>query len=128
MIGKGQDKKILPNGEGLTHREMAWFKGCGKGLNGEFPQTVLVDIDNMQIKTGQKLDFFTTVPLRGLIFKMDVEIKSQLDDFKREFGEKNGKCGSHHCNDCELCKPFEPSEPTMCIFDDFKECDGCLEC
>lgn len=128
MMGKGQDSKILKSGEGLTHREMNWFKTCGKGLNGEFPQTVLVDIDNMKISTGHKLNEFTTVPLRGLIFKMDVMIKSELDDYKREFGEKNGKCGSHHCNDCEICIPYKPSEPTMCCMNDYKECDGCWEC
>ena len=39
MIGEGQDAKILPNGEGLTHREMNWFKTGGRGLNGEFSET-----------------------------------------------------------------------------------------
>lgn len=127
MIGKGQDKKILENGEGLTHREMNWFKTCGRGLNGEFPQTVLVDTKEMRISTGHQLDEFTTVPLRGLLFAMDVTVKRHLDDIKMEFGEKNGKCGSHHCTDCRLCEPFE-QETTTCTFDDFKECDGCLDC
>ena len=128
MLGKGQDSKILPSGEGLTHREMAWFKGCGKGLNGEFPQTVLVDVDNMKIETGHQLDFFTTVPLRSLIFKMDVIVKTQLEDYKKEFGEKNGKCGSHHCDDCEWCRPYEEPDTVMCEYDEDRECDGCLEC
>ena len=128
MIGKGQDRKILPNGEGLTYREMNWFKTCGKGLNGEFPKTVKVDIDNMKIETGHELDEFTTTPLRGLLFAMDVTVKSKLEDYKREFGEKNGKCGSHDCNGCDHCIPYEFPEPTMCIYDDYKECDGCWYC
>ena len=126
MIGHGQDKPLVDGG--LTKREMLWFKGCGKGLNGEFQETVFVDVDNMKIETGHKLDFFTTVPLRSLIFKMDVMVKWALDDYKREFGEKNGKCGSHHCDRCDMCRPYEPSEPVMCIYDEYKECDSCLEC
>lgn len=126
MIGHGQDKPLVDGG--LTKREMLWFKGCGKGLNGEFPETVFVDVDNMKIETGHELDFFTTVPLRSLIFKMDVMVKWALDDYKREFGEKNGKCGSHHCDRCDRCRPYEPSEPVMCIYDEYKECDSCLEC
>lgn len=126
MIGKGQDKQLIEGG--LTGREMNWFKTCGRGLNGEFPTTVLVDTKKMKISTGHELDETNTVPLRGLLFAMDVIVKNKLEDIKFQFAEKNEKCGSHHCNRCDKCVPFEPEEPTMCIFDDFKECTGCMQC
>lgn len=66
----------------LTDKEMIWFKSCGK-----FPTTVLVDIKNMKISTGHKLDEFTTTPLRGLLFAMDTIVKGQLEDIFLEEDE-----------------------------------------
>lgn len=90
MIGKGQDKKINKDGSGMTHREMNWFKSCGRGLNGQFPQSVLVDTKEMKISTGHQLDEFSSMPLRAMIFAMDSIVKNQLKNRIEDVAETMG--------------------------------------
>lgn len=82
-------------------KEMLWFKSCGRGLNGQFPQTVLVNTKDMKIETGHQLDEFTTTPLRMMIFKMDAIVRNQLED---RFENVKEKCGSFKCDGCGLCE------------------------
>lgn len=123
MIGKGQDKKINKDGSGMTHREMNWFKSCGRGLNGQFPQTVLVDTKEMKISTGHQLDEFSTIPLRALVFAMDSIVKNQLKNRIEDVAEIMGKCGSHHCDGCGLCEIDEDIEEN----DDWFVCTECWD-
>ena len=91
--------------------EMLWFKSCGRGLTGEFPQSVLVDTKEMKISTGHQLDEFTTVPLRMMIFKMDAIVRNQLED---RFENVTEKCGSFHCDNCGLCEDiFEEDDDSF---------------
>lgn len=91
-------------------KEKIWFETCGRGLTGEFPQTVFVDTKNMKIETGHQLDEFSTVPLRTIIFAMDSIVKNQLKNRIEDVAETMGKCGSHICNDCGLCEIDEDDD------------------
>ncbi len=79
------------------------FKTCGKGLNGDFPRTVLVDRDKMQIRRVEKpLSDIETVPLRMLIFSMDANIRRELEYYD-EIAVEHGKCLKGTCDHCYLC-------------------------
>ena len=134
MIGKGQDSKILSNGEGLTHREMNWFKTCGRGLNGEFSETTgVIHCNNearRKIVAGGKdgeIDGEMILPFRAILFAMDVTVKNMLHKRLEETALREGKCGTHFCTDCRDCEEYD-FEPTMCCMDEKKVCDGCWEC
>ena len=108
MIGERQDRKILENGEGLTHREMNWFKTCGRGMNGEFSTTCGVVKTNIR---PLKMKITTTggdgiLPLRNILFGMDVIIKNLLEERVEDVAQKEGRCGTHLCTDCRNCEPF----------------------
>ena len=135
MMGKGQDAKILSNGEGLTHREMNWFKTCGRNIHGEWSTTAGIIKSKNECRrtlvTGAKDGEFEgegILPFRAILFAMDVTVKNQLEDMKDIVALREGKCGSHICNHCESCIEDIDIGPTMCCMDERKICDGCWEC
>lgn len=134
MIGEGQDAKILPNGEGLTHREMNWFKTGGRGLNGEFSETTgVIHCNNearRKVVTGGADSEFNgemILPFRAILFAMDVTVKNMLHERLEETALREGKCGTHLCTDCGDCREYI-HEPTRCCMNESKICDGCWEC
>jgi hypothetical protein len=109
MMGEGQDKPLVKGG--LTKREMNWFTSCGRNINGEWSSTTGVVKCNNNIRrkvvTGGKNGQFEgkdIFPLRTVLFAISVTVDNDLQDIKGLVALREGKCGSHLCNDCRECQ------------------------